>query len=167
MKKLFFSLILAGMLCACGNSPEKQAENRIKQYLKENLNDPSSYESISFGTLDSTFSSVYDDPAFKELSEKNQAYRDSSHKASIASIYAKSRKETQEINLKRDEYDAIVKELEQKRDEIRVSHKGDFYGWSMTHKYRAKNGVGALGIDVQTFYLDKELTTIRNVSKVE
>ncbi len=57
MKKVlvvvFVSLILAGC------SDEKKAQKRIKQYLKENLNAPSSYQPVSFGELKNYSSQRY------------------------------------------------------------------------------------------------------------
>ncbi len=49
MKKLLVVIFVSLILAGC--SDEKKAQRLIKQYLKENLNDPSSYKPVSFGEL--------------------------------------------------------------------------------------------------------------------
>ena len=60
-----FALTLVGC-----NSNENKAQKLIEDYLSKNLNDASSYESIEFSELDSTFSNFYFSQEGKELAEK-------------------------------------------------------------------------------------------------
>ncbi|MCD8030051.1 MAG: hypothetical protein LUF85_04280 [Bacteroides sp.] len=91
MKKLLVILFISLILAGC--SDEKKAQRLIKQYLKENLNDPSSYQPVSFGELE-----VY------------------------------STKYGQLINMK--------------------------------HKYRAKNAMGAIILEENTFEFDDAFTKV-------
>lgn len=162
MKKSLIVMIVAIAFCACG-SPEKTAQKLIKDYLGGNLKDPNSYEVISFGGLDSTFSSVYSNPEFKELNEKCRIYRDSAHLASLESIMAETREQILELDEVQKKYSQLEQETESKMNAIRATFKGELNGWKMVHKYRAKNGFGALDIYEQTFQLDKELTKVTGV----
>jgi hypothetical protein len=48
-------LIILLMLSACTQTPEQKAKSAIKKFLEKTLNDPSSYEPVDFGKLDSMF----------------------------------------------------------------------------------------------------------------
>ncbi|MCD8030050.1 MAG: hypothetical protein LUF85_04275 [Bacteroides sp.] len=65
MKKLLVVLFVSLILAGC--SDEKKAQRLIKQYLKENLNDPSSYKPVSFGELDRHL------PSFSRMKHKYRA----------------------------------------------------------------------------------------------
>ena len=56
MKKIALICIVV-VFAACG-SPEKTAQKLVKDYLKENLKDPSSYLPAEFGHLDSLLKTV-------------------------------------------------------------------------------------------------------------
>ncbi|MCL1933525.1 MAG: hypothetical protein FWF53_06930 [Candidatus Azobacteroides sp.] len=56
-------------LFSCTNTPEKRAERLAKEWMKENLKDPSSYKPIFFGKLDSTCI----DPIYRKLYEEGGA----------------------------------------------------------------------------------------------
>ena len=72
MRNLFYlSMVgLALTFVGCNNSNEKKAQKLIKEYLSKNLNDASSYESVEFSKLDSTFSVFYFSPEGEKLREK-------------------------------------------------------------------------------------------------
>jgi len=53
MKKILFGFIVClGMLGSCKNSNEDKAKELISQYIKNNVNDPNSYEAVEFGRLE-------------------------------------------------------------------------------------------------------------------
>lgn len=47
---MLFGLVI--MLAACKQTPQQKAEALVKKYLDTSLNDPKSYESVSFGLLE-------------------------------------------------------------------------------------------------------------------
>ena len=52
MKKILIFMTVVLMSVACGSSPEKKAQKLITNYLKENLDNPTSYKPVSFGELE-------------------------------------------------------------------------------------------------------------------
>ena len=59
MKKLIIILCFVSLFISCTKTPEQKFQNLIKEYLTTVLNDPKSYESVSFGTLDNNYGGLY------------------------------------------------------------------------------------------------------------
>lgn len=149
--RLFAVVGLLFCMAAC-SSPEKTAQKLVKDYLKENLKDPSSYQSAKFGQLDSTYSEFVldEDCVEKELKpiiEESERYMKHGD-------FEKAIDKAEEVAIKR-------KELQVKK---RSEFVPEFIGWSISHTYRAKNGFGALDISTDTFYFNKELTEVTGVT---
>lgn len=53
MKRIILFVLLAAV--GCSKTPLDRAKENVKQYVKTMLNDPKQYESVSWGTLDSTY----------------------------------------------------------------------------------------------------------------
>lgn len=51
MKKTYLASALLVLLCSCQITKEQKAKKLVDDYLKGTLNDPGSYESVSFGNL--------------------------------------------------------------------------------------------------------------------
>ena len=151
MKKYLALTVVAIVLCAC-SSPEKRAQKLIKDYLMENLKDPSSYDPAKFGGLDSLYSSFeLKDEEFTAIHDKLKARFD-------LELACNDFKAT----------DATLKEMDaniEAWNEAKAAFQPRFIGWKMNHRYRAKNGFGALDIHEQTFQFDKELTEIVGVDE--
>jgi hypothetical protein len=62
-------------------------------------------------------------------------------------------------------YNQIEEESEKLYREKEKNYKGEFIGWKMTHKYRAKNGFGAKILGTSTFTFNKDITEIKNVTE--
>lgn len=60
MKKILLIIVslFSILLFSCENSNEKKAKEAIRNYLNENLDDMSTYESVKFGTLDTVMTRV-------------------------------------------------------------------------------------------------------------
>jgi len=82
MKKLILLLSISVaalfIFSSCAN-PQTKAERNVGNYIKKSLENPDSYESISFGTL--TEAHVSDDPEFKLIQDSIRFYRDSLNRA--------------------------------------------------------------------------------------
>lgn len=160
MRNLFYlSMVgLALTFVGCNNSNEKKAQKLIKEYLSKNLNDDSSYESVEFSKLDSTFSVFYFSPEGEKLREKQDFAHERAFDLSINDILETNPKIQDSIKI----YKQIEEETEKIYNEKEQNYKGDFIGWKMTHKYRAKNGLGATVLGTTNFTFNKELTEITN-----
>ena len=142
------------------SSPEKKAQKLIKEHLKQTLNDPKNYEPINFEGLDSTFTTI------RENSDYSTAY-------AAFTVYAshtqdKSRYEDfDEHKLKhvvdtefwQSEIDSLAKYVEILK-EMEKEFIPEFKGWSMKHKFRAKNAMNATILNKYIFYFDKDITKI-------
>lgn len=159
MKKAFILLLSVVCLSACEKSNEDKAKEAVDKYLKENLKDPSSYEFMSIGTIDSTYSRVADEPQYKDGIAKAE---DNLAKARLL-VYDNTPEAEMQSKALLDESKSIMKKVE----EFTISYKPSFNGYKVNHKYRAKNSYGALNISEQTFYLNKDLTEVVNVVKVD
>ncbi len=164
-------LIISSFIISCSQNPQQIAEKSVRDYLQKNLNDASSYESVEFGKLDSTFSSVvslkqyqdslaiidtikntntYIDEQVQNLKDENSSQGYTFDVEKIPAI--KEMREMQKSYRKRDSLIHIY------LDGLRNNFKQEFIGFSITHKYRGKNGLGALILKTDTFQLDKNLS---------
>ena len=65
MKRIILFVLLAAV--GCSKTPLNRAKENVRQYIKTMLNDPSSYKSVVWGTLDSVskdYSTIY---KFKDI----------------------------------------------------------------------------------------------------
>ena len=167
MQKLLMALFSVILISSCSLSNEKKAQKLITQHLKETLNDWSSYESVKFGTLDTTFTTFDEDSSYMYASTQFESFIEKSNKAlddmkdyaGMTSVYYENKfnffRITAQIYLDSAEvYAPIV-------DSIRTNFIPVFYGWSMTHSFRANNAMGNKIIGHFKYYFDPEITAIK------
>lgn len=163
MKKVVLFTIMVMCLFSCSPSKEDKAKALIKEYLKENLKDPSSYQPVSYSQLDSIFFPYIDTEEGKELFDlggMTGKFHEKSHEFELASLEAKFKIEYEALQDSVEYYKKKSEEFEELFKENEENYKGEFIGWIMSHQYRAKNSFGALDLDGKDFYFDKELTKI-------
>lgn len=167
MKNVLLVACSALMICACStNTPEKKAQTLIKEHLKATMNDPKSYESVSFGTLDSVFTNVTDEEVYiqhyAEIDRLNKGTDDLSYEATRLRIGG-SASDLQEASVKTNEALALLDSAKVHIDAVGKyidEYTPRFNGWSMVHTCRGNNKLGALVLSTNRFYLDKDLTTV-------
>lgn len=162
MKKVLFVSIAALLVCGC-STPEKSAQKLIKDYLAANLNDAKSYEGVEFGTLDSVFTTLKDTPYYRYKSKFDYFINEAQFATNMLGI-TYSKKESKEYEEKFNTSISEAEKYSQMADSVADAFVPEFKGWQMTHKYRAKNGVGALNISTAMVQFDKDLTTVTNFS---
>ncbi len=131
MKKVILLISVFGLLLSCNKSNEEKAKALVKEYIVKNANDPDSYESVEWGTLDSTYIVKYTEE-FKKNSE----------------LMSKAR----------DEYE--IARLENLNYTMLLNKEKYGKGWVIYHKFRGKNGYGAKMLADSKFYLDSALTKV-------
>jgi hypothetical protein len=147
MKKLInlgLLVVFSTIIVSC-TSPEKKAQKAIKDYLQANLNDAKSYESVEFGKLitDSTefYAPLYDyaieESAYKSDSLLYDEFHDNSDKAKML-------ESENQLNEKKKEF-----------EKAKANFKSELI-YKMSHKYRAKNKLGAVILEENTFIIDKD-----------
>jgi len=167
MRKLVLALISILLISSCTPSNEKKAQKLIVQQLKETLNDWSTYESVKFGSLDTTFTKVEDDSTYLLASAQFESFLDKSNKAldemkeyaGMSSSYYEYKfnlaKIIAQIYLDSAGVYAPIS------DSIKTHFVPSFKGWSMTHSFRANNGMGNKVIGHFRYYFDPEVTIIK------
>jgi len=143
-------VIVWGLMCmvllnSCGSSggnlsPERKAENAIREKFKYTLHDYASYQPVSFGVLTKL-------PSPSESAQrllKNRAYLDSIAKANK--------------DLKQD----IEIYLEYQQDSLsRSQNFGP--GWKMQHTFRAKVPLGGYMLHNYMIYFNIDLTEVTGI----
>ena len=134
MKKLILVILL--IACNQNETPQKKAEAAVKKYIKENANDASSYEPVSFGKLDSVYTIEGTNYWELYLIRKN-----------ILAHYNEARKKGMD-NIA----DSLRSEL------IKINNQMDsgkiFTGLKIYHISQGKNELGEMVMNRGSFYLD-------------
>lgn len=179
--KYVVSVLLISVLYSCSNSPEKRAQQLIKNYLMKNLDDPSSYESEDFGKLD-TVKIPYSETEkatnhFLLIGEimpeyiLSQNYLGSAQKTiesyhSNPGILGREYEKKFNDNLKLAESAFAIQKVKMdslqrinENDSIEYSRQPNWY-LAMKHSYRAKNKMGAIIKNNTIFHFDHSITKI-------
>lgn len=159
MKKfLLFSLLLLE-LTSCSKSPQQIIESKIKNFMNENLNDPKSYEAISFSKIDTIWTKFDESDNGKEISSKyfNAQF---SLKQALLNINSDDAKRIYPNAVFEDSikyYQNITDSLKPLYEKGLSDFKPTPESFYIQHSYRAKNKMGALIKDDITFYFDDNL----------
>ena len=168
MKNLsILALSLSALLLVSCSSEQKKTEKLVASYLKENLKDPSSYESISFSEIDSTLSKHTDEQVFKDIMLNFDAVAAQIELTVYDESDAKTEEEKAKIVAKRDSLHVRLSEVAESGKKFRENYKPYFNGYKAIHKYRAKNGFGAFDVYEQEFYTNKDISEIVESKKIE
>jgi hypothetical protein len=130
------------ILLACNKSPENKAQTTVKSYLDTVLNNPKTYESMSWSKVDSAYEDGIKNPLYRQ-------YLDSSIQILNAPIESSM------------EYVMKSREYRHKADSIsQTTWKEKWLGYQVTHKFRASNKMGAVTIFQERFILSPGLDTV-------
>lgn len=175
MKKNLIYILLFLSLISCNNQ-EKRSKKLINQYMKEHLNDYKSYESVSFGTLDSAFSRVSDTKEWKDYDQKYLEFEKKADDASekmkkmidnigFHSLYTyKEDKFTMELlKDKVSQWADSMKFYNDKMIILNKDFKKEFIGWKLTHTFRANNIIGNKIIEKYDFIFDEKINKIIDI----
>jgi hypothetical protein len=169
MKVFLLPALLAVMFASCTHT--QKAHTLIKHYLDSALNDPSSYESVSFSNIDTAFTNFTEDTDYINSHRKADSIQvefdtwkekypdfdgDSELSHRTAVFYEKMEKYFD---------DAKLKQL-QIAEDVSKNYKPVFKCWKIEHTYRAKNGFGALGIHTTEFEIDSSFTKIIDADEI-
>lgn len=167
MKKLLFIALMA-MFIGCVPKPEKVAQTLIKDYLQKNLDDPSTYEAVEFGELDSI---IYPWSKYAAiLQERVDMYNKEIEECeeSILRYKAMSIDMSQFIVRFQDLISKHRSEIEKTKNDLSKQDEWrDHKGFEMTHSFRATNAFGAKILNKYIFTISPDLTTIENIEIIE
>jgi hypothetical protein len=139
MKKYLF-LIVVVFLTGCAFTQQQKAERLVKKYLLEHLNDAKSYESVNFSKLE-LICYAYEDTIPEGIALKNK-----------------------ETEYKSQHNEAEAKKIRKTLDSIDFIYPNPIVkSYVIEHKYRAKNGFGAMILSNSRFVLNPSLDTVIDV----
>lgn len=157
MKKIILSLTILTTIISCKKNPENQVKENVKKFMLLKINDPQSYESVSFGKLDSLHSSFIDS---KEGIKIKQEFDSLSKRMNeLADESLNPNPNLSELKFEQ-ELSAVSKRQKQISDLLfikTIKYKGAFTGFKTKHLFREKNKMGAIILDSCTVILDKNL----------
>lgn len=164
MKSKILIITVSVLMVSCKLSPDDMAKKAIHGELRVTLHDYKSYEAVQYGKLDSDFSSVFNLPEYKELSDDlDQTIAHEKEHFETMKIYAGSIYSFDRYrNEKRIVEDDLAKMLKDTAaiGNLKRSFRPNFVGWQIEHSYRAKSLSGNLGIHHYLFHLDSALTKV-------
>ncbi len=140
MKTIFLSLAMTAVLVGCSSN---KAEDQIKDYIRQNINDPASYEPVSFGEQQTDSTKSTDDGVINMLEDSVKYYdREkmiATYDDSLSKMYA-----MQDSVLDRE-----IKYLH--------SYKNKPCGYKISHVFRRKNKAGGIVLDSINFRFDSSM----------
>lgn len=158
MKKalLMSAIALAAIFTSCSKSNEDIARETIEAYLKENLNDPSTYEFVKMDSISDVWIRTVDETfEYESLQHKLQINKDGLPEFEAISKAAGEKQ--------RAEIASIEKEIAQVVRDFKPRHIGKF----VQLKFRCKNAIGAKVIHNCRFKLSDDLKTVESVEQIE
>lgn len=156
MNKLvfIFCLILLIGVNSCQNNDHDKSHNVIVKYIKDNLGEPDSYDPIEWDSIKPVFilkreTSAYldiNDSISKLLSDMDESFRQNNGRPILT--------------LHDSVYRIVNKLKSQQRKYERGVDSSIIVGYSIRHRYRAKNKHGALEVMNRDFELNKNMDTV-------
>ena len=148
MKNILIIMATIGLLCGC-TSTQQKAENVIKSYIANTIDNPKSYESIEFSELYTDYHmSQFDDSKYNEQLKQ---YAKERNDLILAGDNAGA---TQILN----KISELNKEIEEARNSfIPKEEIGLYY---IIHKFRASNQYGALTKYCYMYTIDKQMQEV-------
>lgn len=163
MKKLILIALLFSS--ACSANKEDKAKKLVKLYLDSSLNDPHSYEPIKFSKLDTLRSPAEETIEYKKFTKQLDSIHILANNLNEQMDNAKTIRQLNLISKQDKKYLKEQNELIDKRLVYALGYKGKPEGFSINHRYRAKNSFGALGIHSTNFKIDSNMTKIWDVKE--
>jgi hypothetical protein len=147
MKKIL--LVIAAIVCFYGcNSTEYRVRDIVKEYIKDSIGDPNSYEAGEFGELYTVYATKFDtsgyDAQIKQYAdEREKLLRDGKNAEANEML------------------DKILQIQEQKQKEAQAfAPNTDVSVYFVIHTFRANNKYGALTKSYYKYTIDKDFSRV-------
>lgn len=190
MKKIVILAVLAVLsaVCAAQNSSNlrlSKAKALVRNELKGSLHDYASYEPVRWSSLDSVFSSVEDDSRicrliddllekhsklpgdpsniglFMDMSGVEKQWKDALDNSKNEDLSTDFRLKCLNNWIAVSDFNIAQKKVKEAID----AFESRFIGWSISHRFRAKNSLGAKVITEWVFRFDPDVKVIDSIIK--
>lgn len=121
------------LFLGCKSTDEEKAKSFIQKYIKENANDPDSYEPIEFGELDTFMMSVIFSKDYEDVFQDYDAAPDGSRH-------------------KDDAYHELIR--------LKLEPSLNPKCFVIRHKFRSKNGFGAKVLAENDFFINSSMDSV-------
>jgi len=149
MRKLMFPALLVVFLAACSKSPQEKAQAKIKEYVQNNSNDPSSYENIEYGKLDTLIEKADEERYVNYIADSVTLAFSEAMNDSITTI----------LGTPMDDPDTDRKKAELVAERKAIDAMPNVKYYTMRDKCRGKNKLGVLTVNTYLYKFD----TLMNV----
>jgi hypothetical protein len=164
MKKLFFVALILSSGCSYVQNNQQRAESLVKKHLDSVLNDPHSYEGVSFGKLDTSKTFFANTQEWDIIEQKKLKTEVDLSIERVHERYPTLYNHNKELEkIKKLVLDSVNYGTEMEKAEKAFKSEQD--GWYIKHVYRAKNGFGALGLHTTTFKINIDMNKVVNDSE--
>ncbi|WP_183577301.1 hypothetical protein HDF18_11525 [Mucilaginibacter sp. X5P1] len=155
-------LIASCILMASCVSKQHKAEKLVKNYLNTHLNDPASYDAVSFGDIDTVFKRYAETKQYDSLKAANITAKERVDKIkdTLMNLITTSKMAYMEALKRQMKYEADTGTLSKAIRSNELLFKGPVKGWVIAHSYHAKNASGAIVLHNAQFRLDSDLTAV-------
>ena len=172
MKSYMFILFVTVFFFGCSESKERKAQQLIQQQMELTLQKSDDYKNVTFGKLDSVYTTLLDDTLFMEYNFQRLTYQRFSNVAMtdetdlnrISDRYVKNF-----LNTSEDEFNFVdsISKYRELEDSIKKQFIPQFTGWSMEYSFRTNNLDEKNGIIHSVYVFDKDITKITAVEDYE
>lgn len=151
----------------------EKAKQLIRNNFKETMNDYDSYSPVSYGKVDSLFTSAAEDESIIEWYIRAMKSKEEAGLGNIEGLPDVSesiKKMEAEEHLYKEGAILNWKIYQSNRDIFYLSiesFKPIFIGWKLLHKYRAKNLYNATILIEQEFRFNKDMTAITAIKNID
>ena len=167
MKKILLLLIMGLIVISCSKSPEKVAQQLIKEWLNENMDDIKSYEPVKFGQLDTIC------PKWESIdSIKASAVEWEQIIADNKSMLIEYKSVLKPLDVEQIKENIRVGEFLYAEDLQLIQNYNDgyplgFLGYKIEHSFRGANKVGGIVLQTATFIFDRDFTKVVKIENIK
>jgi len=163
MKKIILGLGIVLSLISCSN--ESKMKSGLKDYFDKNANDPKSYEFVELKVFDTITLGEVAERAPRYIAQDIAEYTELMYIPPIATeslILYENEERKERIKAKQIAFEKFSPDKEKIKPFL---NSKEIVLYNVSHTYRLKNALGALGLSSSDFVFDKDFNIVKIVSE--
>lgn len=158
MNKIVFAFVTCLAAASCAITPQQKAEKAVKKYILSEIDNPRSYEPVSFGTLNTVYTD-YNDITDEKYAEYREARRDYENylryvREGLNILAEYSKAEAMENKKKMDRMQPYA-------DSVEAAFVPEPKYMSIWHEFRSENRYGATVKESHFFRVSLDWSRVR------